>query len=180
MVAPDDVARVLNDAARLVGRGEIVVFGSAALASWLRDAPHTRDVDLLVDPPERGEVVEALMGELSWYHERHGAYVEVSPPSTFCAPASWRTRARSVRAPDGPDVEIVVAHPHDVLVAKLERFEVSDREHAARILREVPLTDAALTALADETAYRRGGITDPARKAAFETHLAQLRALLPR
>jgi hypothetical protein len=47
MVEPGQVEPILSDAARLVGEGELVVFGSAALALWLRNAPSSRDVDLL-------------------------------------------------------------------------------------------------------------------------------------
>lgn len=85
MVDPRNVWRVVNDAARLAREGELVVFGSGALAFWLRDPPTSRDVDLWLTPPERGEPVQALMGELSWYHERHGSYVEVWAPETFVA-----------------------------------------------------------------------------------------------
>lgn len=66
MVDPDEVPRVVADAARLLQRGELIVFGSSALAFWLTDAPRSREVDVWCEPPERGEVVQALMGELSW------------------------------------------------------------------------------------------------------------------
>jgi hypothetical protein len=94
VVEPADVARVVADAASLVKRGELVVFGSSALAFWLRDAPRSRDVDVWCEPVERGDLVEALMGELSRYHQRHAAYVEVWRPETFAAPLGWRKRAR--------------------------------------------------------------------------------------
>lgn len=92
MVDPEDVPRIVGDAARLLQRGELIVFGSSALAFWLADPPISRDVDLWCDPPDRGAIVEALMGELSWYHKRHGAYVEVWAPETFAAPAPTRSR----------------------------------------------------------------------------------------
>ena len=134
MVVAEDVPRILNDAARLVRAGEIVVFGSASLAFWLAHAPSSRDVDLWVSPEDRGEIVEALMGELSWYHDKHDAYVEVCAPETFEAPSSWRDRAKIIRVPDGEEVRIVAPHPHDVLIAKLPRFSSSDQEHARLIL----------------------------------------------
>lgn len=143
MVDPDAVRRVVLDAARLVKNGEIVVFGSASLAFWLSNAPRSRDVDLWVNPPERGEIVEALMGELSWYHDRHDAYVEVLGPETFEAPASFRQRARRIELPDVPGVTILVPHPHDVLVAKLARFDPGDQDHASRIVAEYPRPNRA-------------------------------------
>ncbi|MEJ7727897.1 MAG: DUF6036 family nucleotidyltransferase [Polyangiaceae bacterium] len=178
MVDPQAVPRIVLDAARLVRAGEIVVFGSASLAFWLRHAPTSRDVDIWVMPAERGEAVEALMGELSWYHERHGAYVEVLGSETFSAPASWRTRAKLVTLPEAPDVSIVVPHPHDVLVAKLERYEHQDRDHVRRILAEMPLEAAVLEALANEAPCRTEATLDANVKAAFETNLAEVRTRL--
>ncbi|MCA9619771.1 MAG: hypothetical protein KC731_12180 [Myxococcales bacterium] len=177
MVNPDDVPRVLNDAARRVGHGEIVIFG-AALALWLDRAPSSKDVDLWVSPEDRGEIVEALMGELSWYHDKHGAYVEVCGPETFEAPASWRSRAKTLVLPDYEDVAIVVPHPHDVLVAKLPRWSPSDRDHIDRILAQFPMRAAQLDALANECPSRSGHGTEADRRA-FEANLEALRRTLP-
>lgn len=174
MVEPEDVGRILLDAARLVKDGEIVVFGSAALAMWLENPPRTRDVDVWCTPSERGEIVESLMGALSWYDEKHHAYVEVWGPETFAAPSDWRDRAKVLRDDIVPNVSLVVPHPHDVLLAKLERWEEGDREHAALILREIPLRPTDLDRLASKAPYRQPGF-DEARKFAFEAHLARLR-----
>jgi hypothetical protein len=178
MVTPEAVPRVLNDAARLVGEGEIVVFGSASLALWLERAPSSKDVDLWVVPEERGEIVEALMGELSWYHDKHDAYVEVCGPETFEAPASWRSRAKTLTLPDYERVRILVPHPHDVLVAKLPRLSPSDREHIELILEQLPLDRGRLDQLADESPNRSSTASEAAR-AAFESNLRSVRAMLP-
>lgn len=177
MVTPEDVPRILNDAARLVRDGEIVVFGSASLALWLDAAPSSRDVDLWVMPEERGEIVEALMGELSWYHDKHGAYVEVCGPETFEAPSSWRARAKTLTPPDSQNVRIVVPHPHDVLIAKLPRYAPSDREHARLIVEQMPLDHETFTKLADEAPSRAAG-ADAAARRAFDIHAAILEKAL--
>lgn len=177
MVHPSAVRRIVLDAARLVKTGEIVVFGSASLAFWLQNAPASRDVDLWVTPPERGEAVEALMGELSWYHERHAAYVEVLARETFAGPRTWRERALAVSLPEALNVAVIVPHPHDVLISKLERFEPPDRDHVRRILDEAPLDRARLDRLADESPYRTGN-APPTSVVAFELHLAEIRASL--
>lgn len=171
MVDPADIPRILLDAARVVRTGELVVFGSGALAFFLDDAPTTRDIDIWVEPVERGELVEAVMGELSWYHDKHGAYVEVWRPETFAAPNSWRRRSRRLTDDTVPDVTLVVPHPHDVLLSKLERWTDSDRAHARGILAAYPMTDAARDALLDEMPHRSGDIEAPDRLAAFEAHV---------
>jgi hypothetical protein len=163
------------DAARLVRAGEIVVFGSASLSFWLANAPTSRDVDLWVVPEESGHTVEALMGELSWYHDKHGAYVEVLGPETFSAPTTWRERAVRVRIAEAPNVTVLVPHPHDVLVSKLERFSPQDQDHVRRILAEASLDTTRLEALANASTYRKG-LEPPASVLAFEQHLSEVRA----
>lgn len=178
MVEPDSIEPLLSDAARLVREGEIVVFGSAALALWLRHGPVTRDVDVWCDPPEKGAILTALMGELSWYHDRHGAYVEVWAPETFAAPRRWRERARVTTHADFPGLRLVVPHPHDVLVSKLERFEAKDREHLRRILDELPLSPAEFDALVADAPHRSGAIADPERRRRFDHGVAAAREIV--
>lgn len=173
MVTPEQVPRIVLDAASLIREGEIVVFGSAALAYWLPDAPESRDVDLYILPEDRGSVVQALMGEVSWYHERHGTYVEVWAPETFAAPTQWRSRARALEAPETPGVRVLVPHPHDVLMSKLERYEATDRSHIRLIAETFPISMEEVESLAAEMPHRMGLIADPQRSAAFEHHLAQ-------
>ena len=172
MVDPADVVKILHDAARLVRDGEIIVFGSAALSAWLTAAPGTRDVDVIIHPEERGAAVEAVMGELSWYDERFDAHVDVCNAETLAAPESWPVRARRERFADIPGVEVTLLHPHDVLFAKLERWEPQDREHAGRILNELPLTLDEAEGLARDMPHRTGAIIDERRRFDFEAHYA--------
>lgn len=178
MVSPEDVPHILSDAARLLGTGELVVFGSAALSFWLDHPPSSRDVDVWCEPAERGDVIQAVMGELSWYHNRHGAYLEVWGPETFAAPTSWRSRAKSLEHPDAPGVTLVVAHPHDILLSKLERLESHDLDHIRRILREFPSNRAHLMRLAEEVPYRDGSV-EAERVARFEHNLQRILDSLP-
>lgn len=179
MVQPADVPRVLLDAARLIRHGELVVFGSAALAFWLAAPPVTRDIDVWCEPREPGEALEALMGELSWYHETHGAYVEVWGPETFAAPTTWRTRARTLSDAQLPDVRLLVPHPHDILFSKLERWESADRGHALQILASFPLTRPQAQQLDAVMPYRTGAIHDPERIQRYDAHYLELLSSLP-
>lgn len=177
MVDPHDVPRIVGDAAQLVRNGNIVVFGSAALAFWMEGAPTSRDIDLWTEPADRGDDVTALMGELSWYHEKHGAYVEVWAPETFAAPTDWRDRARVLTNEDFPNVRLIVPHPHDILFSKLERMEPRDQAHMASIVARFRLPEANIAALAATTpaALLPEGHE---RRARFEAGLAALRRLV--
>lgn len=168
------------DAARLVREGELIVFGSAALAFTLDEAPSSRDVDVCCIPPVRGDAVEALMGECSWYHDRHGVYVEVWDPETFAAPVDWRGRARILQLEELPGLTVLVPHPHDVLCSKLERFEERDVEHARLILAQRPMAALELGQRALVMPHRTGAITDPDRLRRFEHGLERLEQMLSR
>lgn len=179
MVDPADVSKILSDAARLLGSGRLIVFGSAALALRLPNAPRTRDVDIWCEPPDRSDALSAVMGECSWYHETHNAYVEVWGPETFAAPEDWLRRAVTMTNEDLPAVTLVVPHPHDVLLAKLERWEEKDITHADLILAAAPLSERTYDELLARMPYRTGAVTDAARIQRFEVHAADLRARLP-
>jgi hypothetical protein len=160
-----------------VGEGELVVFGSSALAFWMVSPPASRDVDVWCLPADRGHAVQALMGELSWYHDKHGIFAEVWAPETFAAPTRWRDRARTVVLDEHPRVRVVLPHPHDVLMS-LERMEVKDREHVRAILGEFPLDRGHLDALVREMPHRLGLIRAADRIARFEAGLTELQSML--
>lgn len=133
---------------------------------------------MLCEPAEAGETVEAIMGELSWYHERHGAYVEVLEPATFSAPSNWRDRARALVFEEVPGIRVLVPHPHDIVLFKLDRMEARDRDHARRVLREFPLAPSEFDRLLRETPHRTGGIRDADRIVRFEADVEFLRAMI--
>jgi hypothetical protein len=88
-----EVAKVLADAARLIGSGEIIVFGSSALAFWMKDPPRSKDVDVWCVPKARGDALVALMGELSWYHENTGCSWRSGHPEPSQRPSTGGTAA---------------------------------------------------------------------------------------
>lgn len=102
--------------------------------------------------------------------------MEVWAPETFAAPEGWRDRARIAPHRELHGVRLVVPHPHDVLISKLERFESKDCEHLEQVLEEYPLSPAAFDALVKLTPHRRGAISDPERLRRFEHGLAAARA----
>lgn len=77
-----------------------------------------------------------------------------------------------------PGVKVVVPHPHDILMAKVERWEPADAEHARRILAAFPLSEARVLDLDARMPYRGGRIVDPRRIAAYQAHLGELLAMV--
>ncbi len=171
-----EVSKVVADAARLMGSGELIVFGSSALSFWMQAPPRSKDVDVWCAPRRKGHAIEALMGELSWYHDKHGMFVEVWGPETFAAPTDWRTRSKRLVFNENTRVNIILPHPHDVAMAKLERMESKDRDHIRAVLAEFPMDESTLDHLISQMPHRRS-IVAADRTARFEAGLAELRAM---
>jgi hypothetical protein len=171
-----EVTRVVADAARLMRSGELIVFGSAALAFWMENAPRSKDIDVWCLPSKQGHAITALMGELSWYHEKHQIFVEVWAKETFAAPRDWRERGRRMVFQDNPKVHLIQPHPHDIMMAKLERMEVKDREHIKAVLAQFPLSAEALAHLDSQMPHHQNGFASD-RVARYRVGLTELKTL---
>lgn len=73
---------------------------------------------------------------------------------------------------------MVVPHPHDVLMAKLERWEPNDREHAGLILAAIPMSVAEFERYLAASPYRTDVIVKADRCQRFEAHVEELRRRL--
>lgn len=177
MVPFEAIPRVVSDAARLVTKGEVLVSGSAALAWWVESGKPSRFVELAVGPPEAAQRVEKMMGLDAWYDRQFGVFVIVIPRDGFLGPTGWATRARRFKLPEAPAVEVLVPEPHDVVLAKLERFDATDQAQIRAVLQALPMNENQLDALADTMPHRLPGF-DEARRGRFDFNVTRLRPML--
>lgn len=177
MVPFEAIPRVVSDAARLVTRGELLVSGSAVLSWWVESGKPSRFVDLCVSPPDAAARVEKMMGLDAWYDRTFGVFVTVSPRESFVGPEGWDARAKRFKLPEAPTVEVIVPEPHDVVLAKLERFDAADQAQIRTCLQAVPMDENRLDALADAMPHRGPGF-DEARRARFDFNVTRLRPIL--
>lgn len=73
---------------------------------------------------------------------------------------------------------LLLPHPHDVLVSKLERMTEADVEHARRILKEFPLSAERLEALVAASPHLMGRIEDPERVSRFRHGLQRVQRMI--
>jgi hypothetical protein len=69
-----------------------------------------------------------------------------------------------------PAVRVTCPHPHDVVLAKLERMDPKDREHIEVVLSQMPMSPERLRALVAEYEAPR----EADREARFQSNLAWL------
>lgn len=89
---------LIRAAADITGDHEIVIIGSQAIHGSLRDIPPAAQISFEADMypsnmPERFEMIEAILGEFSNFHDTYGYYAQGVGPETATLPFDWKTRA---------------------------------------------------------------------------------------
>jgi hypothetical protein len=128
---------VIRAAATIAGDDEIVVIGSQAILGRHPDAPIellvSADVDLYPrHHPERADLVEGSIGELSPFHEAYGYYAQGVGEKTAVLPAGWETRLVPVPTPAGTGLCL---EPHDLLISKYAAGREKDRGYVRAAIR---------------------------------------------
>jgi Nucleotidyltransferase of unknown function (DUF6036) len=147
---------VIRAAATIAGDDEIVVIGSQAILGRYPDAPAellvSKDVDVYPrNHPERADLVEGSIGELSPFHETYGYYAQAVGKTTAVLPDGWESRLVPVPTAAGTGLCL---EPHDLLISKYIAGREKDREYVRAAVRH-RLADRAT--LLDRLARTRVG-----------------------
>jgi hypothetical protein len=122
---------VIRAAAAIAGDSEIVVIGSQAILGRFPDAPAallvSADVDLYPrNHPERAELIEGSIGELSPFHDIYGYYAQGVSERTAVLPEGWESRLVPVPTPAATGLCL---EPHDLLISKYVAGREKDRDY---------------------------------------------------
>ncbi len=120
---------------------EIWIFGSQAILGTYPDAPESlrRSVECDVEPrnrPERIDVVDGVLGELSLFHRTHGFYVHGVPVETAKLPDGWRDRTVKIQNRNTQGYAGYCVGAHDLAASKLAAFRERDRSFVRILLVE--------------------------------------------
>ena len=121
---------VIRAAATIAGDTEIVVIGSQAILGRYPQAPAelvvSADVDLFPrNHPERADLIEGSIGELSPFHETYGYYAQGVGERTAVLPEGWESRLVPVPTAAGTGLCL---EPHDLLISKYVARREKDRD----------------------------------------------------
>ena len=128
---------MIRAAAVIAGDAEIVVIGSQAILGRFPDAPAellvSADADVYPrNHPERADLIEGSIGELSPFHETYGYYAQGVGERTAVLPDGWETRLVAVPTSAGRGLCL---EPHDLVVSKYVAGREKDREYVRAALR---------------------------------------------
>ena len=119
-----DLEHIIRAAGAISESVEFIVLGSQAILGACPDAPEelltSQEVDLYPrDEPQKADLIDASIGELSPFHEEFGYYAHGVGPETAILPGTWETRLVPVVSENTGGAKGLCLHPSDLAVSKL-------------------------------------------------------------
>jgi hypothetical protein len=119
-----ELEHVIRAAADLSNDDEIVVIGSQAILGQFPDAPAALRVSVEADVfprnhPERADLIDGTIGELSPFHTTYGYYAQGVAETTAVLPVGWQARVIVVKNANTRGAAGLCLEVHDLLVSKL-------------------------------------------------------------
>lgn len=126
-----DLEHLIRAAATIADDDEIVIIGSQAILGQFPDAPEelcrSMEADLWPrNHPERWELVDGSIGELSPFHEEFGYYAQGVGPETAVLPQGWEERLIPVQSPRTRGAVGLCLEVHDLVVSKYVALREKD------------------------------------------------------
>ncbi|HVS66768.1 MAG TPA: DUF6036 family nucleotidyltransferase [Thermoanaerobaculia bacterium] len=142
----EQLEHLIRAAADIADDDELIILGSQAILGQFPNAPPelcvSADLDLYPkNRPDRADLIEGSIGELSPFHETFGYYAHAAGPTTAVLPAGWQERLIAVRGPNTRGATGWCLEIHDLAISKgiagrdkdLEYLSVLAREGLARL-----------------------------------------------
>ncbi len=148
---------ILRASGAIVAEEVIIVIGSQAILASIPSPPQELIVSIEAnvyprDAPEKADLIEGAIGELSMFHETFGYYADGVSPSTAVLPSSWRDRLVPLRNENTGGVTGLCLSPVDIAVSKLAAGRKKDVEYVRALMRHGIVTKGEVTALLDQLA----------------------------
>jgi hypothetical protein len=114
---------IIRAAATIADDDEIIVIGSQAVLGQFPDAPAELTVSVEADVypknhPDRSDLVDGSIGELSPFHDLYGYYAQGVGPETATLPPGWQTRLVPVEGPRLRGARGLCLEIHDLVLSK--------------------------------------------------------------
>lgn len=139
---------ICRAAAAIANVKKVYVFGAKAIILWLANAGHpiplpgflpSRELDISAGDDKLDTLIDDAIGELSYFDETFSVYAHGVGLSTFQAPSNWLKRAGK-RTEPAIGIEIIVPHPHDLIISKLVAGRPKDFDFATLVHKLYPMS----------------------------------------
>ncbi len=151
----EQLEHVIRAAASISGEDRIVIIGSQAILGCFPNAPATLLMSMEADAfpenaPEKSDIIDGCIGELSPFHETYGYYVHGVGPETATLPQQWRSRLVAVQSPATYGCVGLCLSPADLAASKLLAGRPKDIEYVRTMVAELLVSVAEILELAPE------------------------------
>ena len=131
----DQLEHVVRAAAQIADDEELIIIGSQAVLVQFPLAPAallaSNEVDLYPkNRPERADLIDGTIGELSPFHDTFGYYAHGVDSSTATLPIGWEGRLLALRNANTRGATGWCLEIHDLVVSKLVAGREKDLEFA--------------------------------------------------
>jgi hypothetical protein len=131
---------VIRAAADVSDDDEIIVIGSQSILGKYPDAPDDLCASIEADVyprnhPERWELIDGSLGELSPFHDTFGYYAQGVQEGTATLPRGWQERLVPIRNENTRGAVGLCLEPHDLLIAKYVASRDKDRRFIVAAIR---------------------------------------------
>jgi len=128
---------LIRAAAVIADDDELIVIGSQSILGQYPNAPSSLLVSVKADlypknHPERADLIDGTIGELSPFHDTYGYYAQGVGPTTAVLPEGWEQRLVPVRNENTRWATGFCLEPHDLLIAK----HIAGRDKDLRFIRD--------------------------------------------
>ena len=129
-----DLEHLIRAAATIADDDELIVVGSQAVLAQFPDAPEemlrSDEADIYPkNKPERWELIDGAIGELSTFHDTFGYYAQGVQEGVATLPVRWQERLVPLSTPGTRGATGFCLEIHDLLVSKYVANREKDRRY---------------------------------------------------
>lgn len=152
----EQLEHIIRAACTIADDNELIIVGSQAILGQFPAAPDELLVSMEADVypkhyPERADLIDGAIGELSMFHDTFGYYADGVAPDTAVLPRGWASRSIAIRGPGTAGNTGWALEIHDLLVSKYVAGRDKDRRFAQCALAHGLASAATLEARLVET-----------------------------
>lgn len=152
----EQLEHLLRAAGEIAGDDEIIVIGSQALLAQFPDAPASLRVSneanlFPKNRPERADLIDGSIGELSPFHDTFGYYAQGVGEETAMLPTGWRDRLVRLSNENTRGITGLCLEIHDLCIAKGLANREKDHEFLHQVVRHQMVDRATLLERLEQT-----------------------------
>ncbi len=150
-----ELEHVIRAAGSIAEADELIILGSMAILGAYPDAPEelliSREVDTYpAAVPERADLIDGSIGELSPFHEQFGYYAHGVGPETAVLPAGWKERLVVVFNENTGGITDLCLHPADLAISKMIAGREKDLDYVGILLKQGLVDEDEIRSLLQE------------------------------